>query len=158
VLENVMIAIPGQPGEQLPNALFRRLLSRRGEEETREQAMDHLEFVGLADRAGELAGTLAFGEQKVVALARLLATGADVLLLDEPASGIDIDWVERMLGLIAELRARGKSICVVEHNLHVIERVADSVYFMETGRITAEGTVRELMEQERLAEVYFGSA
>jgi branched-chain amino acid transport system permease protein len=94
----------------------------------------------------------------VVALARLLGTGADVLLLDEPASGIDIDWVERMLGLIAELRARGKSICVVEHNLHVIERVADSVYFMETGRITAEGTVRELMEQERLAEVYFGSA
>jgi branched-chain amino acid transport system permease protein len=158
VLENVMIAIPGQPGEQLPNALFRRLLSRRGEENTREQAMEHLEFVGLADRAEELAGTLAFGEQKVVALARLLATGADVLLLDEPASGIDIDWVERMLGLIAELRARGKSICVVEHNLHVIERVADSVYFMETGRITAEGTVRELMEQERLAEVYFGSA
>jgi branched-chain amino acid transport system permease protein len=105
-----------------------------------------------------LAGTLAFGEQKVVALARLLATEADVLLLDEPASGIDIDWVERMLGLIAELRERGKSICVVEHNLHVVERVADSVYFMEAGRVTAEGTVRELMEQEHLAEVYFGSA
>jgi branched-chain amino acid transport system permease protein len=158
VLENVMIAVPNQPGEHPPNALFRRVLTHRGEEETRRKALEHLEFVGLTARAEALAGSLAFGEQKVVALARLLATEAEVLLLDEPASGIDIDWVETMLGLIAELRKRGKSLCVVEHNLHVIERIADSVYFMETGRITAEGTVRELMEQERLAEVYFGSA
>jgi branched-chain amino acid transport system permease protein len=120
--------------------------------------MAHLEFVGLADRANEMVGPLSFGEQKIVALARLLATEADVLLLDEPASGIDLDYVETMLGLIDQLRAAGKSICVVEHNLHVIERVADSVYFMEAGKITAEGSVRELMAQARLSEVYFGSA
>ena len=65
-----------------------------------------------------------------------------MLLLDEPASGVDIDWVERMLDLIAQLRDRGKCVCVVEHNLHVIERVADWVYFMESGRITAQGTMR----------------
>jgi branched-chain amino acid transport system permease protein len=158
VLDNVMVAVPHQPGEHPPNALFRRLRTRQGERETREKALGYLEFVGLTARADKLAGELAFGEQKVVALARLLATEAEVLLLDEPASGIDIDWVETMLGLIAELRERGKSICVVEHNLHVVERIADAVYFMETGTITAEGTVRELMEQERLAEVYFGSA
>jgi branched-chain amino acid transport system permease protein len=158
VLENVMIAVPDQPGERLPNALFRRIRTHEGEKEARQKALEHLEFVGLSARADKLAGELAFGEQKVVALARLLATEAEVLLLDEPASGIDIDWVETMLGLIAELRERGKSICVVEHNLHVVERIADSVYFMETGTITAEGTVRELMQQERLAEVYFGSA
>jgi branched-chain amino acid transport system permease protein len=124
----------------------------------RAKALRHLEFVGLADRADDLVSTLAFGEQKLVALARLIATEADVLLLDEPTSGIDIDWVERMLALIAELRARGKSICIVEHNLHVVERVADWIYFMEAGRITADGTMRELLGQERLAEVYFGSA
>ncbi len=81
-----------------------------------------------------------------------------MLLLDEPASGIDIDGVERILDLIAQLRTRGKCVCIVEHNLHVVERVADRVYFMEAGKITAEGTVRELMQQERLAEAYFGSA
>lgn len=158
VLENVLIAVPGQPGEGMATALLRRRHCSRGEAEARDKAFAQLEFVGIADRALEPVGSLSFGEQKVVALARLLATEADVLLLDEPASGIDIDWVERMLGLIAQLRARGKSICVVEHNLHVIERVADSVYFMEAGKITAEGSVRELMAQARLAEVYFGSA
>jgi branched-chain amino acid transport system permease protein len=104
------------------------------------------------------ASSLPFGDQKLLALARLLATEADVLLLDEPASGIDIDGVERMLGLIQQLRERGKCVCIVEHNLHVVERLADRVYFMEAGRITAEGTMGELMKQERLSEVYFGSA
>ncbi len=158
VLDNVMIAIPHQPGESLLNVFLRPLHTWRRERRTRERALEHLRFVGLADKAGVAAGELPFGEQKLLALARLLATEAEVLLLDEPASGIDIDGVERMLGLIAQLRSRDKCVCIVEHNLHVVERVADRVYFMEAGKITAEGTIKDLMKDERLAEVYFGSA
>ncbi|MEN3279349.1 MAG: branched-chain amino acid transport system ATP-binding protein livM [Solirubrobacteraceae bacterium] len=158
VLDNVMIAVPDQPGERLVNVFLRPLHARRFERAARASAMEHLSFVGLADRADALAGALPFGDQKLLALARLLATEADVLLLDEPASGIDVDGVERMLDLIAKLRDRGKCVCIVEHNLHVVERVADRVYFMEAGKITAEGRMSELMKQERLAEVYFGSA
>jgi branched-chain amino acid transport system permease protein len=158
VLDNVMIAVPDQPGERLVNVFLRPLHARRFEQAARARAMEHLSFVGLADRADALAGALPFGDQKLLALARLLATEADVLLLDEPASGIDVDGVERMLDLIAKLRDRGKCVCIVEHNLHVVERVADRVYFMEAGKITAEGRMSELMKQERLAEVYFGSA
>jgi branched-chain amino acid transport system permease protein len=158
VLDNVMIAIPDQPGERLVNVFLRPLHARRFEQQARARALEHLSFVGLADRADAVAGSLPFGDQKLLALARLLATEADVLLLDEPASGIDVDGVERMLGLIAKLRDRGKCVCIVEHNLHVVERVADRVYFMEAGKITAEGRMSELMKQERLAEVYFGSA
>jgi branched-chain amino acid transport system permease protein len=158
VLENVLIAIPHQPGERLFNVFFRPLKVWRFEREARRRAMGHLKFVGLADKADAPAASLPFGDQKLLALARLLATDADVLLLDEPASGIDIDGVERMLGLIQQLRERGKCVCIVEHNLHVVERLADRVYFMEAGRITAEGTMGELMKQERLSEVYFGSA
>jgi branched-chain amino acid transport system ATP-binding protein/branched-chain amino acid transport system permease protein len=158
VLDNVMIAVPDQPGERLVNVFLRPLHARRFEQAARARAMEHLSFVGLADRADAVAGSLPFGDQKLLALARLLATEADVLLLDEPASGIDVDGVERMLGLIAQLRDRGKCVCIVEHNLHVVERVADRVYFMEAGKITAEGRMSELMKQERLAEVYFGSA
>jgi branched-chain amino acid transport system permease protein len=157
VLENVMIAIPHQPGEDLLNVFFRPLKVWRFEREARRRAMGHLKFVGLAEHADAPAASLPFGDQKLLALARLLATEADVLLLDEPASGIDIDGVERMLGLIQQLRERGKCVCIVEHNLHVVERLADRVYFMEAGRITAEGTMGELMKQERLSEVYFGS-
>ena len=158
VLENVLIAIPHQPGERLFNVFFRPLKVRRFEREARRRALGHLKFVGLDGHADAPAGSLPFGDQKLLALARLLATEADVLLLDEPASGIDIDGVERMLGLIEKLRERGKCVCIVEHNLHVVERLADRVYFMEAGKITAEGTMKELMGQERLSEVYFGSA
>jgi branched-chain amino acid transport system permease protein len=158
VFENVAIAVPGQPGESIATALARPLATHRGESLTREKAMEHLRFVGLDGQPNLLAGALPLGEQKLLALARLLATEADVLLLDEPASGIDIEWIERMLEAIARLRDANKSVCIVEHNLHVVERVADWVYFMETGKITAEGRMQDLVRQERLAEVYFGSA
>jgi len=157
VLENVAMAVPDQPGENFTTALARPIASHRGERDARARAIERLEFVGLAERADAIAGALPFGEQKLLALARLLATEADVLLLDEPASGIDIDWIERMLEAIARLRDEGKCICIVEHNLHVVERSADWVYFLEEGQVTAEGSMRELMGQERLAEVYFGS-
>jgi branched-chain amino acid transport system permease protein len=86
-----------------------------------------------------------------------LATEAEVLLLDEPASGIDQVWVERMLELIIHLRDQGRTICIVEHNLHIVERLADRIYFMEQGKITAAGTMQELTRQERLLEAYFGT-
>ena len=101
---------------------------------------------------------MSFGQSKLIALARVLATEADVLLLDEPASGIDTQWVEAMLTLIESLRSQGRTICIVEHNLHVVGRLADHTYFMELGRITAQGTIEELTNAPRLAAAYFGTA
>jgi branched-chain amino acid transport system permease protein len=158
VLDNVLTAIPAQPGERL-GALF--LSPRRtaaAERRNRDKALDYLAFVGLVDKAGEVAASLAFGEQKLVALARLLATEAQVLLLDEPASGIDLHWVERILDLIRQLAAAGKTVCIVEHNLEVVTAIADHAYFMEAGRIIAEGRPEELMADRRLGEIYFGKA
>jgi branched-chain amino acid transport system permease protein len=157
VLDNVMLGVQHQPGEDVVQALFTPWRAWRGERETRQAALHHLEFVGMAGRARERAGALGFGEQKLVALARLLATEAEVLLLDEPASGIDQVWVERMLELIVRLRDWGRTICIVEHNLHIVERLADQIYFMEQGKITAAGTMQELRSQERLLEAYFGT-
>ena len=116
-----------------------------------------LEFVGMHDFADVPAGALSYGQSKLVSLARVLATEAEVILLDEPASGIDDVWVDTMLGLIESLREQGRTICIVEHNLHVVGRLADHTYFMELGRITAEGTIDELTGSERLAEAYFGT-
>jgi branched-chain amino acid transport system permease protein len=119
--------------------------------------MHWLETVGLARVAAVPASSLAFGQQKLVSLARLLATDADVLLLDEPASGIDTRWVDSVLELVSFIRTQGKTICIVEHSLHVVEQLADTVFFMELGRITASGSIDELTSDERLAEVYFGT-
>jgi branched-chain amino acid transport system permease protein len=157
-VENVMLAVPGQPGEHLGSLFLRPGRTRRDERRTRDLAMEWLSFVGMSDFADYPAGALAFGQQKLVALARILATNAEVVLLDEPASGIDQQWVDVMLGLIEELRTKGHTVCIVEHNLHVVGRLADHTYFMELGRITADGTFEELTGERRLAEAYFGTA
>ena len=158
VLENVMLAVPNQPGEHLGSLFFRLRHTAQAERRVRETAIEALRFVGMDGRLGYPAGALGYGEQKLVALARMLATGADVLLLDEPASGIDQSWLDPILDVILEMRDMGKTICIVEHNLHVVERLADWVYFMEAGTVTAQGTMRDLISQPRLAEVYFGNA
>ena len=155
---NVMMAVQDQPGEHISNLFLRPRLVRQGERKARQTAMQWLSFVGMESFADYPAGALAFGQQKLVALARILATNAEVVLLDEPASGIDQQWVDVMLGLIEELRAQRRTVCIVEHNLHVVGRLADHTYFMELGRITAQGTFEELTGERRLAEAYFGTA
>jgi branched-chain amino acid transport system permease protein len=158
VLDNVLVAIPDQPGERLGPLFLAPGRVARAEHENRRRAFRYLAFVGLADRADDVAGALSFGEQKLVGLARLLATGADVLLLDEPASGVDPQWVGRILELIRQCAQAGLTVCLVEHNLEAVTAVADHAYFMEAGRIIAEGRPESLMADTRLAEIYFGKA
>ncbi len=156
-LQNVMMAVQEQPGEHMVPLFAGGSRARKGEDETREKAMGWLRFVGMADFAESPAGALSYGQSKLLSLARVLATEADVLLLDEPASGIDTKWVDTMLDLIEAVREQGRTVCIVEHNLHVVGRLADHTYFMELGRITAQGTIDELTGSERLAEAYFGT-
>jgi branched-chain amino acid transport system permease protein len=158
VLENVMLGVQHQPGERVIPLFLNIPRVQKVEKEVRERAREWLTFVGMADFADAPAGSLAFGQQKLVALARVLSTEAEVLLLDEPASGIDFQWVNVMLSLIEQIRAQGRTVCIVEHNLHVVERLADHTYFMELGRITAQGSFAELTTDKRLAEAYFGTA
>jgi branched-chain amino acid transport system permease protein len=157
-LQNIMLAVQGQSGENLSKLLFGGRSARRSEAETTAKAMDWLGFVGMAEFAHIPAGALSYGQSKLLSLARVLATEADVLLLDEPASGIDTKWVDTVLDLVEIVREQGRTVCIVEHNLHVVSRLADHTYFMELGRITAQGTIDELSNSPRLAEAYFGTA
>jgi len=157
-LQNVMMAVQSQPGENFGTLFANHRRVKQAERATRDKAMDWLGFVGMAEFAEVPAGALSYGQTKLVSLARVLATEADVLLLDEPASGIDTKWVDTMLELIEAVREQGRTVCVVEHNLHVVGRLADHTYFMELGEITASGTIAELTNTPRLAEAYFGTA
>ena len=144
-LQNVMMAVQDQPGENFGTLAVRHAPGQaRPRPRRREKAMGWLGFVGMAEFADVPAGALSYGQTKLVSLARVLATEADVLLLDEPASGIDTKWVDTMLDLIEQVRDQGRTVCVVEHNLHVVGRLADHTYFMELGQITAQGTIAEL--------------
>jgi branched-chain amino acid transport system permease protein len=156
VLDNVMMGVPHQPGEHLGPLFGRMALTRAKEREASAIASRWLEFVGLEDFAQVRVEALGYGQQKLVSLARILATDARVLLLDEPASGIDYQFLDEMLDVISQLREEGRTVCIVEHNLDVVGRLADHVYFMEVGTVTAEGNYADLTGDERLAEVYFG--
>jgi len=158
VQDNVLLGVPGQPGEHLGPLFGRVGLTRRREREAREIAEHWLEFVDMQNLRRAKVDSLGYGQQKLVALARILATDARVLLLDEPASGIDYQFLDEMLDVISQIRDAGRTVCIVEHNLDVVGRLADHVYFMELGAVTAEGSFADLTGDARLAEVYFGSS
>jgi branched-chain amino acid transport system permease protein len=156
-LENVLMAVHGKKAERESRATLVADAGTANGKTSADVAMEYLAFVGMAEKSRGLTGSLPFGEQKLVALARVLAAEPDVLLLDEPASGIDKQWIDRMVELVAELRNRGLAICLVEHNLEVIRNLADRVYFLESGTVTAQGSMEELSREQRLIEAYFGA-
>ncbi len=156
VIDNVLVALPNQPGENLFKLLFQRKAVRTNTHNDHAYARQLLAQVGLQDKAQDSAGDLSYGEQKLLAIARLVATGADILLFDEPAAGVDAVWAARMIEIIRSLAQSGKTICLVEHNLNVVKELADTVYFMNVGNIVTKGTPDEIMRNPELAELYFG--
>jgi len=156
VLDNVAVAVPNQLSESLLRLATSPRASMRREAEVLRIALDHLEFVGMREHAFTMARNLSFGQQKAVAIARVLATGSEVLLLDEPTSGVDPKSAEEAINLVKRLARAGKCVCIVEHSLHVVEALADRVVFLDSGRVIAEGSVSEITSRPELHELYFG--
>jgi ABC-type branched-subunit amino acid transport system ATPase component len=156
VLDNVLSAIPDQPGESAAEGLFRPFKVAAATRANREHARQHLDFVKLAHLEHKMAENLSYGQQKRLVLARLLAMGARLLLLDEPASGLDPSALGDMLDVIRATVALGKTICLIEHNLDVVEALSDWLVFMDQGTVVAEGLPREVLERTDLADLYFG--
>jgi branched-chain amino acid transport system permease protein len=156
-LDNVAIAVPGQTGEDPMSLALRPRRALRSERLARQKAREALDFVGLAGSADLVVANMSYGDQKLVAVARLIATECDVLLLDEPTAGVDPHAVEEVIETIRGLRALGRTICLVEHSVHMMSQLADHTLFMDQGRVLAEGTLDELMGQKELTEIYFGT-
>ena len=157
VLNNVLAAFPNQRGENLALLFLQPRRVAYEEINNYRKAVEYIKLVGLLDKASQLAGSLSTAEQKLVALARLLATECPVLLLDEPTASLDMESVERIINLIRRIWKEGeKTILLVEHNLDVVRGLVEKAYFMSEGVILAYGKPSELMEDPKLAEVYFG--
>lgn len=157
-LDNVIVALPGLSGEEPLAAIFRPLHVARAQTKRRDEARQILAHVGLADRAGEFVRNLSYGEQKLLTVARGLATGAELLLLDEPASGLSASALDQIMALLRRLQSEGKTLLVVEHNTRVVQQIADEVLFLHQGHLMARGTPAEIISDPALAEIYFGGA
>ena len=115
-----------------------------------------LEAVGLADKAEVRAVDLAYAERKFLSLARIMATEAEVWLLDEPASGLDRGSYDRFCALLRGSVARGITVCLIEHNLDVVVSLSDRIAFLDRGKLLADGEPQAVLNDPHLASIYFG--
>jgi branched-chain amino acid transport system ATP-binding protein len=157
-VDNVLVGLPSAFGEAPLGALLRPFHTHRVERRRRAEAVERLAHVGLADRAAEKVRNLSYGDQKLLSIARLLATGAELLLLDEPASGLAADALDQVVALLSRLKSEGKTLLVVEHNTRLVQRIADGVLFLHQGHLIAEGTPAQIISDPALADIYFGGA
>jgi branched-chain amino acid transport system ATP-binding protein len=122
----------------------------------RGEAHELLAFVGLGGRAGERAGALSYGQQRMLEIARALATRPRLFMLDEPAAGLNAAEVEFLLKRLEEISRRGVTLVVVEHNMDLVMNVAQRVFVMHHGVPLFEGTPREVQANPRVIEAYLG--
>ena len=155
VLENVLVSLPHQSGDSIAAVFLQPGRIRREEEANLHRAMEILRFVKLDAKAHELAENLSYAEEKLLVIARLLATGAEVLLFDEPLSGLDPNTLEEIFPIVRRLAENGKTVCIIEHNLDVIRGLCDTVVFLDEGKNIAAGTPDALINDPQLAERYF---
>ncbi|HEV2551966.1 MAG TPA: branched-chain amino acid ABC transporter ATP-binding protein/permease [Stellaceae bacterium] len=156
VLDNVMVALPKQKGDNLFYVYLAPWRVAAEERANHARALAILDFVGLHEKAGELAENLSYAEEKLLVIARLVATGAEVLLFDEPLSGLAPNTLEAIFPIIKRLAAAGKTICIIEHNLDVIRGLCDAAVFLDEGRKLAEDAPERLIADPALAARYFG--
>ena len=156
VIENVMLAATSQQGERiLPNWLAP---SRVAAEERRNaaRAREIIDFVALGRLADAAARTLSGGQRKLLELARVMMADPRLILLDEPAAGVNPTLLDTIMDRIATLNARGVTFLIVEHNMELIGRLCGHVHVMASGRLLAEGTPAEVTADARVVEAYLG--
>ncbi len=122
----------------------------------REEARSLLAFIGLEARSGERAGALPYGQQRMLEIARALATRPRLFMLDEPAAGLNAAEVEFLLQRLEELGRRGITVVVVEHNMDLVMNVAHRVFVMDHGEALFEGTPREVQSNPAVIAAYLG--
>ena len=156
-IDNVAMAVPNQLGESIIGLISRPIASMRRERLVRSKAIEALHYVGLNGNLEEYVGNMSYGDQKLVAIARLIATDCELLLVDEPTAGVDPSAVDKVIEAVLDLRNLGKTICLVEHSINMMGQLAEHVLFMDQGRVIAEGSLDTLMADKNLTEIYFGT-
>lgn len=157
VLENLMLVAPDQIGEQLWNCWFRPGVVRVQEREIRDQAMEVLDFISLTHLAHEYAGRLSGGQKKLLELARTLMAKPRLVLLDEPAAGVNRTLMNKLAENIEYLRReRGITFLLIEHDMDLVMELCDPVIVMSEGRRLMEGRPEEVRNDPTVLEAYLG--
>ena len=156
VLENVLVGTYIRTHAGLISAMLRSPEAHREERWARERAMNLLELVGLASFSERIGSSLPFGLQRRLEMARALATDPALLLLDEPAAGLNPVEKQGFLQLIRQLKGQGLTILLIEHDMQVVMPISDCVVVLDDGKRIAEGPPGAIQKDERVIEAYLG--
>jgi ABC-type branched-subunit amino acid transport system ATPase component len=156
-LENLVTFLQQHQEERFVGRLLRLPGVRRLEAVAVERAHHLLDSVGLGARAGAPAGSLSYGQRKLLAFAAALMPDPDLILLDEPAAAVNPTMINQMKEQIRALHRAGKTIVLVEHNMDVVMDISQRVVVLDHGQKIAEGTPEAIRRDPRVIEAYFGS-
>jgi branched-chain amino acid transport system ATP-binding protein len=156
VLENILVGLHVRTRCGLFGSLLKTPAIRTEEKNARKKAIELLEFVGLADYADQTSADLPFGWQRLLELARALASEPRLLLLDEPAAGLNMNETDRLGELIESIRRQGVTVLLVEHDMALTMKVCDRIVVLDQGKKIAEGTPRAIQSDEAVMAAYLG--
>ncbi len=155
-LENLLVFLQQHQEEHLVARLLRTRRLRRLEAEAVERARRLLDLVGLAAKADDAAGSLSYGQRKLLAFAGALMPDPDLLLLDEPAAAVNLTMINQMKEHILTLHRQGKTVLLVEHNMDVVMDISQRVVVLDHGQKIAEGSPEAIRRDPLVIEAYFG--
>lgn len=157
VFNNVLIAKHCRATSNVISATFR--LNRKEEMRQRQNVEELLKIVGLYEERNELATSLPYGKQRRLEIARALAAEPKLLLLDEPAAGMNPQETDELTAFIGEMRDRfGLTIFLIEHHMNLVMGISDRIYVLDFGKLIAEGTPAEIQNNQRVIDAYLGVA
>lgn len=157
VAENVEMGAPRACGQRMWHCFLRPGRVAQERKRIQEESARLIEWVGLTELADHAARELSGGQQKLVSLARTLATEASVILLDEPTAGVAPDLIPGIVTRVRSLRDSGRTVCIIEHRREIVAEIADWVVVMDQGRVVMEGATDDVLGSEVLEKVYLGS-
>ena len=157
-IENVMIGYHQNTKYNTFDLIFRTPRFRKYEKKAHLKALEVLESLGFGKYIHTYAGNLPYGEQRKLEIARAIATGAKLLLLDEPAAGMNPQESEELLKFIKGLQAQGFTIILIEHDMSVVMNISDRIYVLDHGKMIADGLPEEIANNQTVVEAYLGKS
>jgi branched-chain amino acid transport system ATP-binding protein len=156
VLENVMLGLHTRSGSGILSCMSKMPWHIREERRIRTRAMEWLAFCGITDLADQVAGSLSFGKGRMLEIARAMAVEPRIMLMDEPAAGLNNRETNELAVLIRKIRDTGVTVVLVEHDMELVMDICDQIVVLNLGKLLAEGTPREIQENSAVIAAYLG--